>query len=153
MRLRKLTKIVEQLSENASVGPVSAHVVDAPNIVLPPESLAAPVVVDSLPILSGLYQLALLIEWTAPDQGDGSPPLISIHLGGVEYLLKITGTGDPVAMYQGDLGFQRIVSNDIMYVTEDGDLTVSLSVENSASAPPVEGPQVTIDRVIVSLIG
>lgn len=152
MRFSKMAEIVERLS-NSSVGPVAAHVVDATDISLPPGSRLAPEAVGAMPVASGLYQAAFLIEWNAPDQGDGSPPSINMHLNGVTpHFQGIAADGDPLLLYQGGLGPQKIIISDLVYIPVGGTLAISLGTENSAFAG-TDAPAATIDRLIVSLIG
>jgi hypothetical protein len=153
MRLRELAKRVEQLaqqSEGGAGGPVGQHVITTEDLALHPSSRLAPVFVDDMPVAPGIYQFAAVIDWNAPDQGDGNPPSIYMHMNGIECVFQ--GQASPVLMYQGNLGPQQVVVSDLLYVPEGGTLSVLVHSESSAVAD-TNAPEVVLNRLIVSLLG
>lgn len=148
MRLKKMEELVTQLADTA---PAASHVLSAENVFLPIGSRVAHVAVGNIPITEGLYQFMLYTEFDAPDQGDGTPPQINMHLGGP--VVDLQGKVDPWGIFQGNIGPSKYMDSDRGYVEADGTLAISLWVESSAVADTDSSQPVTIDKFRLALLG
>lgn len=153
MRLRDLSKRILQLEAEASAAPAAAHAITAEDLLLPVGSRSAPVAVGSMPLGLGVYQLAIVAEFNAPDQGDGSPPQLVIHLNGVTHEIQGSGLSEPIGLFQGNIGPTVVMVSGMMYVSDGGTLAVTAHVESSSVANANSPFPVTLDNLIVSLVG
>lgn len=149
MRLRELRKLVEQLSSGA---PATSHILSEEDILLPQTSHGAPVLVGGLDVPSGLYQGSILMEFDPPDQGDGSPPTILARLTSVELYDQDHGNVD-WSFFLGDIAPTRIMDSDLIYIPDGGTLQLFLYTENSAVSGVASPVPVTVDKIILTLLG
>lgn len=151
MRLRDLSKRILQLEADVSAAPAASHTAVAEDLLLPVGSRSAPVAAGNIAVTVGVYQLGVVAEFNAPDQGDGSPPTLVVHLNGPAH--QVTDGSEPIQLFQGNIGPTVITFGSMMYVSESGTIAVTAHIESSSVANADSPFPVTLDNLIVSLVG